>query len=146
MTSYENFPVEFGFRIKKYPPAPNLSKIKPISCQKCKFLHFFIPRHIHNKRLPWQQTPEVNQNCHHVQNDPHRCKIKLEKFHFDILLFYGVIEDTPPPPPPGAIGLNFGILLRKIDCKLSKQQAFLKATSTTLVAFFIYFPCKDKYN
>ena len=25
-------------------------------------------------------TPEINENCHYVQNDPHRCKIKLENF------------------------------------------------------------------
>ena len=54
MTSYKNFIVDLGFRIQKYPPAPNLSKIKPISWKICKFLHFSIPRHIHNKRLPWQ--------------------------------------------------------------------------------------------
>ena len=54
MTSYKNFIVDFGFRIQKYPPAPNLSKIKPISWKICKFLHFSISRHIHNKRLPWQ--------------------------------------------------------------------------------------------
>ena len=29
-------------------------------------------------------TLEVNENCHHVQNNPLRCKIKLGKFHFDI--------------------------------------------------------------
>ena len=39
-------------------------------------------------------TPENNENCHHVQNDPHRCKIKLEKFHFDILLCYKVIKES----------------------------------------------------
>ena len=54
MTSYKNFIADFGFIIQKYPPAPNLSKIKPISWQICKFLHFSIQRHIHNKRLPWQ--------------------------------------------------------------------------------------------
>ena len=56
MTSYKNFIVDIGFRIQKYspPPAPNLSKIKPIPRQICKFLHFSIPRHIHNKRLTWQ--------------------------------------------------------------------------------------------
>ena len=42
------------FRIQKCPYAPNLSKIKPISCQICKFLYFFIPWHIHDKRLPWK--------------------------------------------------------------------------------------------
>ena len=55
--------------------------------------------------------PETNENCHHVQNDPHRCKIKLEKFHFDILCCYGVIKESLPGgvasnPPPGEIGLN----------------------------------------
>ena len=50
-------------------------------------------------------TPEINENCHYVQNDPHRCKIKLEKFHFDILCCYGVIKESLPgegqnPPPP----------------------------------------------
>ena len=36
-------------------------------------------------------TLKINENCHHVQNDPHKCKIKLEKFHFDILCRFGVI-------------------------------------------------------
>ena len=54
MTSYKNFFIDFGFRIEKYPPTPNLSKMKPIFWQIYKFLHFSVPRHIHNKRLPWQ--------------------------------------------------------------------------------------------
>ena len=37
-------------------------------------------------------TPKIYENCHHVQNDPHKCKIKLEKFHFDILCRFGVGE------------------------------------------------------
>ena len=49
-------------------------------------------------------TPEINENCHYVQNDPHRCKIKLEKFHFGILCCFGVIKESLPggwnlPPP-----------------------------------------------
>ena len=55
------------------------------------------------------ETPEINENCHCVQNDPHRCKIKLEKFHFDILCCYGVIKESLPGGaicPPGEIGLN----------------------------------------
>ena len=58
-------------------------------------------------------TPKINENFHYVQNDPHKCKIKLEKFHFDILCCFGVIKESfpagaepPPPPPPGEIGLN----------------------------------------
>ena len=41
-------------------------------------------------------SPETNENCHYVQNDPHRCKIKLEKFHFDILCCHGVIKESLP--------------------------------------------------
>ena len=49
-------------------------------------------------------TPEINENCHFLQNDPHKCKIKLEKFYFDILCRFGVIKESllggrnPPPP------------------------------------------------
>ena len=58
-------------------------------------------------------TPKINENCHYVQNDPHKCKIKLEKFNFDILCSFGVIKESLPggtesasPPPPGEIGLK----------------------------------------
>ena len=37
-------------------------------------------------------TLEINENRHLVQNDPHRCKIKLEKFHFNILCCCGGIS------------------------------------------------------
>ena len=53
-------------------------------------------------------TPEINENCHYVQNDSHRCKIKLEKFHFDILCCFGVIKESLGGGgriPPGEIGL-----------------------------------------
>ena len=54
--------------------------------------------------------PKINENCHYVQNDPHKCKMKLEKFHFDILCRFGVIKESLPggrnPSPPGEIGLN----------------------------------------
>ena len=53
-------------------------------------------------------TPKVNENCHYVQNDPHKCKIKLEKFHFDILCRFGVIKESlPGGPESGVIGLNY---------------------------------------
>ena len=56
-------------------------------------------------------TNKINENCHYVQNDPHKCKIKLEKFHFDILCRFGAIKESLPrgaesAPPPGEIGLN----------------------------------------
>ena len=58
-------------------------------------------------------TPEINENCHCVQNDPHRCKIKLEKFHFDILCCFGVIKESllggGGIRPPGEIGLTTGL-------------------------------------
>ena len=64
-------------------------------------------------------TPEINENCHYVQNDSQRCKIKLENFHFDIFCCYGVNKErlpggqNPPPPPPplGEIGLRGDPLL-----------------------------------
>ena len=56
-------------------------------------------------------TPKINENCHYVQNDSYKCKIKLEKFHFGILCSFGVIKESLPgggicPPPPGEIGLK----------------------------------------
>ena len=47
-------------------------------------------------------TSKINENCHYVQNDPHKCKIKLKKFHFDILCRFGVIKESLP----GEIGLR----------------------------------------
>ena len=41
-------------------------------------------------------TPEDNENFRYVQNDPHRCTIKLEKFHYDILCCYGVMKGSFP--------------------------------------------------
>ena len=38
-------------------------------------------------------TPEVNENCHHVQNDSHRCKIKLENFILIPCGVNGVIKE-----------------------------------------------------
>ena len=40
-------------------------------------------------------TPEDNENCHYVQNDPHSCKINLARFHSDILWCYRVIKEVP---------------------------------------------------
>ena len=56
-------------------------------------------------------TPETNEKCYYLQHDPHKCKIKLEKFHFDILCRFGVIKESllgggNPPPPPGETGLS----------------------------------------
>ena len=50
-------------------------------------------------------TPEISESCYCVQHDPHKCKIKPEKFPFDILCRFGVIKESlqegqnlPPPP------------------------------------------------
>ena len=55
-------------------------------------------------------TPEINENCHYVQNDPYKCRIELGKFHFDILCCFGVIKESlpggrNPPPAQGEIRL-----------------------------------------
>ena len=52
-------------------------------------------------------TPEDNANCYHMQNDPHRCKIKPERFHCDILWCYEFIKESfrgGLPPPQGKVG------------------------------------------
>ena len=110
MTSYKNFIVDFGFRIQKYSPAPNLSKIKPISWKICKFLHFSIPSHIHNKRLPWQhlRSMRIVIMC---KMTPISVGLNFENF---ILITCAVLEllrkvsqgGRNPPPPPGKIGLK----------------------------------------
>ena len=41
-------------------------------------------------------TPKINKNCLYVQNGSHKCTIKLEKFHFDILCRFGVIKESLP--------------------------------------------------
>ena len=54
-------------------------------------------------------TTEINENCHYVQNDPHKCRIKLGKFHFDILCCFGAIKESllgGGRKPPGEIGLS----------------------------------------
>ena len=39
-------------------------------------------------------TPKINENCYQVENDLHKCKIKPQKFHFDILCRSGVIKES----------------------------------------------------
>ena len=52
-------------------------------------------------------TPEINENCYYVQNDPHKFRIKLGKFNFDTLYCFGVIKESLPrgaeSAPPGEI-------------------------------------------
>ena len=49
-------------------------------------------------------TPKIDENYRYVQNDSHKCKIKLEKFHFNIFCRFGVIKESLPgaksAPPP----------------------------------------------
>ena len=55
-------------------------------------------------------TPKTKKDCRYVLNDFHKCKIKLEKFHFDILCRFGVTKESLPggknPPPHGGKSLN----------------------------------------
>ena len=50
-------------------------------------------------------TPEINENCCYVQNDPHKCRIKLGKFNFDILCCFGAIKESLLGGGGGEIGL-----------------------------------------
>ena len=57
-------------------------------------------------------TPEISESCYYVQHDPHKCKIKPEKFPFNILCRFGVIKESllggaeSAPSPQGEIGLK----------------------------------------
>ena len=57
-------------------------------------------------------TPEISESCYYVQHDPHKCKIKPEKFPFNILCRFGVIKEKllggaeSAPSPKGEIGLK----------------------------------------
>ena len=106
---YKNFIVDFGFRIQKYHPAPDLTKIKPISWKICKFLHFSIPRHIHNKRLPWQHL-KLMRIVIMCKRTPISVGLNLENF---ILISCAVLELLRKVsrgggirPSPGEIGLS----------------------------------------
>ena len=56
-------------------------------------------------------TPEISESCHYVQHAPHKCKIKPEKFPFNILCRFGVIKESllggaEFAPSQGEIGLK----------------------------------------
>ena len=108
MTSYKKIFVDFGFRIQKYPPTPNLSKIKPKSWQICKFLHFSVPQHIHNKRLPWQHL-RLMRIVIMCKMTPISVRLNLQNF---ILISFAVLELLRKVSqggggiPPAEIGLR----------------------------------------
>ena len=123
MTWYKTFIVDFGFRIQKYPPAPNLNKIKPISWKICKFLQFSIPRHIHNKRLPWQHL-RLMRIVIMCKMTPISVGLNLENF---ILIPCAVLEllrkvskGGRNPPPPGEIGLRQQTVIKEITYRKNK--------------------------
>ena len=108
MTSYKKFFVDFGFRSQKYLPTPNLSKIKPIFWQICKFLHFSVPQHIHNKKLPWQHL-RLMRIVIICKMTPISVRLNLKNF---ILISCAVLEllrevsQGAESAPPGEIGLT----------------------------------------
>ena len=81
-------------------------------------------------------APEDNENCHHVQNDPQMCKIKLGKFHCDVLWFYGVIKksfprgaESAPPPPQSEVGLKINNINTLFNFVLAKLEEHLHLLS-----------------
>ena len=72
-------------------------------------------------------TPKINKNCRYVQNDSHKCKIELKKFHFDILCRFGVIkEGLLGGGIPGEIGLSGDFIFMCFGNKVkSKENQFL---------------------
>ena len=112
MTSYKRFLIDFGFRIQKYPPPPytKFEQDQGNILANMQLFSLFCPA-THSEQKVAMATPKINENCHYVQNDSHKCKIKLEKFHFDILCRFRVIKESLPgrgaesAPPPDEIGL-----------------------------------------
>ena len=108
MTSYKNVWLLLDSESKNTPPTPNLSKIKPISGQIYKFLHFSV-RHIHNKRLPWQHL-RLMRIVIMCKMTPISVRLNLKNF---ILISCAVLELLRKVsqgggirPPPGEIGLR----------------------------------------
>ena len=94
MTSYKNFIDGFGFRIGKYPRNKfEQDKANILPNMQVSSLFYSVT---HSQQKVAMATTEVSENCHHVQSDPHRCKIKLDKFHSDILWCYGVVKESFP--------------------------------------------------
>ena len=86
MTSYENFVVDFG-RIQKYP-CTKFEQDQAIILPHMQVSSLFIPRHIHNKRLPWQhlRLMKIVIMC---KMTPICVRLNLKNF---ILIFCGVTE------------------------------------------------------
>ena len=54
-------------------------------------------------------TPKINENSDYVQNGPHKCEIKLEKFLFiscAVLELLRKVSQGGGIRPPGEIGLK----------------------------------------
>ena len=108
MTSYKKFFADFGFRIQKYLPTPNLSKIKPISWQICMFLHFSVLGHIHNKRLPWQHL-RLMRIVIMCKMTPISVRLNLKNFIWiscAVLELLRKVSQGGQNLPPGEIGLR----------------------------------------
>ena len=82
-------------------------------------------------------TPEIYENCYYVQNDPHRCEIKLEKFHFDILCYFGVIKESLlGGAAPGEIGLNLSLKILVDDL----SYVLVISCNLKLAVFSVFLP------
>ena len=152
MTLYKNFIADFGFRIQKYPYAPNLSKIKPISWKICKFLHFSIPEHIHDIRLPWQhlRLMRIVVMC---KMTPISAGLNLENF---ILIPCAVLEllrkvsqgggFRSPPPPPGEIGLKGYSICTWHISRVSHSESRVPASTTSIFSYLGHKCCVELHQ
>ena len=138
MTSYKNFLVILDLESKNTPPTPNLRKIKPISWQICKFLHFSVLQHIHNKRLPWQHLG-LMRIVIMWKMTPISVRLNLKNF---ILISCAILELLRKVsqggicPSPGEIGLTLPSYVSYIQ-PISFLVQFSEGSSSVLLQFLV---------
>ena len=110
MTSYKNFFVDLDLESKNTPNT-KFEQDQANILGNMQVFSLFCPA-THSQQKVAMATPKIDENYRYVENDSHKCKIKLEKFHINILCRFGVIKESlpggqnPPAPPTGEIGLK----------------------------------------
>ena len=75
MSLYKKFIIDFRFKIQKYspPPAPHFSMNKANILENMQVSSLSYSATYSEQKVAIA-TPEINENCHYVRNDPHNNK------------------------------------------------------------------------